>query len=585
MALFADREDAGHRLGVALQDRYDRDAVVLGLPRGGVPVAFEVAKALDAQLDVIVVRNFGVPSQRELAMGAIGEGGVRVLNDEVMSVTGVSGQELAGVEMTERQELDRRARRFRQGRPPVALEGRNVIVVDDGIATGATARAACEVARAQGAARVVLAVPVAPPDWIRRLGVAADDYVALATPSPFFGVGQFYTDFTQISDADVTSYLDGSRTQLLELDCPSGTGRVTVPVLDEEVEVACGAVRLPGRLTIPADPVGIILFAHGCGSSRHSPRNRYVTAAMHQAGLGTLLFDLLTLDEESDRTNVFDVALLARRLANATKWVRAQPWTVGLPLGFFGASTGAAAALWAAAEPGVAVGAVVLRGGRADLAVDGLDLVTAPTLLIVGSDDHSVVELNRKAAAALRCEHKLAFVPGATHLFEEPGALELVARMARQWFQSHLGQPSPATESVAATYADALIDVTAVMDDIARTFPAVGSRTFPHTPSDDAVTRLADRASRFGDTELAGLLRQWLAACGDFHSRVDVLNEFRDNHHTADAFERHSYTRELHARIDDVGDARRQLQTAADGIKEHIVDVLDAGLRARDEQH
>jgi dienelactone hydrolase len=305
---------------------------------------------------------------------------------------------------------------------------------------------------------------------------------------------------------------------------------------------------------------------------------------MHQAGLGTLLFELLTLDEESDRTNVFDVALLGRRLASAATWVRSDPRTAGLPLGFFGASTGAAAALWAAAEPGMVVGAVVSRGGRPDLAFERLDLVTVPTLLIVGSDDHSVLDLNRKAAAALRCEHKLALVPGATHLFEEAGALETVARLARQWFQAHLAQHNPTTESVAATYADTLIDVTAVMDDVARTFPAVGSRTFPSTPSDDAVTRLADSAGRFGDTELAGLLVQWLAASREFRGRVDALNEFRDNHHTADAFEGHAYSRELHARIDDVGDMRRQLQTAADSIRAHIVDVLDAGLRARDEQ-
>ncbi len=197
-----------------------------------------------------------------------------------------------------------------------------------------------------------------------------------------------------------------------------------------------------GWLTMPDQATGFVLFAHGSGSSRRSPRNRYVAAVLNQAGLGTLLFDLLTPDEEADRANVFDIGLLARRLIDVTGWwLRSQPGSAGLPVGYFGASTGAAAALWAAAEPGNGIAAVVSRGGRPDLAGPRLSSVRAPTLLIVGGRDDVVLGLNRQAQAELRCENQLAVVPGATHLFEEPGTLAAAAGLARDWFVRHLQDP------------------------------------------------------------------------------------------------------------------------------------------------
>jgi putative phosphoribosyl transferase len=205
-----------------------------------------------------------------------------------------------------------------------------------------------------------------------------------------------------------------------------------------EVVVGTGPYRLRGDLTLPVDASGVILFAHGSGSSRHSPRNRYVASVLVEAGLGTLLFDLLTPDEELDRANVFDIELLARRLVDVTGWLRAEPEMAGLPLGYFGASTGAAAALWAASEPGADVRAIVSRGGRPDLAAARLDRVRAPTLLIVGGRDEAVLVMNRQALALLRCESRLEVVPGATHLFEEQGALEQVAALARDWFRDRL---------------------------------------------------------------------------------------------------------------------------------------------------
>jgi len=441
MPFFVDRVDAGRRLAEHLRHLGGENVVVLGLPRGGVPVALQVALALDAPLDVIVVRKLGVPFQPELGMGAIGEDGVRIVNDDVVRLAGVSAQELDRVEQRERVELERRAQRFRAGRPRIALAGRTAVVVDDGIATGSTARAACEVARAQGAARVVLAVPVAPPGWAERTGGAADELICLETPAPFFAIGQFYADFSQTSDEEVIACLQ--RAGVTPVAVPATAAEDDPPSWNEEVEVRAGRLALGGQLILPEVATGVVVFAHGSGSSRHSPRNRYVATVLNRAGFGTLLFDLLTPLEEVDRANVFDVELLAGRLEQATDWLRHRAGVESLPVGYFGASTGAAAALWAASEPGAEVAAIVSRGGRPDLADHRLGAVRAPTLLIVGGLDQLVLELNREAQAQLRCESRLAVVPGATHLFEEPGTLRAVAELARDWFSSHLATHAP----------------------------------------------------------------------------------------------------------------------------------------------
>jgi len=217
------------------------------------------------------------------------------------------------------------------------------------------------------------------------------------------------------------------------------TGRMTRdaphPV---SIPLADGRTVLSGDLAPPAPGAGLVIFAHGSGSSRLSPRNRAVAAGLAGTGLGTLLFDLLTPGEAADRANVFDIALLAGRVAEAVDWARGQPALAGERIGLFGASTGAAAALVAAAALGNDVGAVVSRGGRPDLAGEALGTVRAPVLLIVGGADHGVIELNDSAFARLAFEKRFEIVPGATHLFEEPGALEAVTRLAADWFASHL---------------------------------------------------------------------------------------------------------------------------------------------------
>ena len=209
--LFLDRPDAGRRLATRLGDFAGPDTIVLGLPRGGVPVALEVARSLDAPLDVVVVRKLGSPLNPEYALGAIGAGGVRVVDRGAMRALGVTDHELEIIEARERAELERRTARFSGDRAAVDLSGKTAIVVDDGIATGSTARAACLIVREMGADRIVLAVPVAPRDWIARVGDAADEFVCLETPAHFFAVGQWYADFTQTTDEEVSAALADRR--------------------------------------------------------------------------------------------------------------------------------------------------------------------------------------------------------------------------------------------------------------------------------------------------------------------------------------------------------------------------------------
>jgi dienelactone hydrolase len=216
----------------------------------------------------------------------------------------------------------------------------------------------------------------------------------------------------------------------------------TTEIQARPVVLPLGAICLEGELVIPREAKGVVLFAHGSGSSRHSPRNQYVARVLQDSGIATLLFDLLTADEERQDVRTgnlrFDISLLADRLINATRWLAEQEATRESNIGYFGSSTGAAAALVAAAELGAKVGAVVSRGGRPDLAGPVLSRLTAATLLIVGGDDDAVIPLNRAAEEQLRCEKSLVVIPGATHLFEEPGALEQVSKEAAEWFARHL---------------------------------------------------------------------------------------------------------------------------------------------------
>jgi putative phosphoribosyl transferase len=426
---FADRLAAGRELAERLRPLGAENPVVLGLARGGVPVAHEVAQALEAPLDVLVVRKIGAPGNPEYGIGAIAEGGVRVLNQQALRQLLVSVEELEAAVARERAEVEARVKRYRGERPPVEVEGRTVIVVDDGLATGGTARAALRAVRARAPRKLVLAVPVGSPDTVDALRAEADEVVCLLQPEFMWAVGLWYEHFEPTSDSEIIRLLAGE-----DADPPPRTAPST-----REIQILVGGeAEVAGDLVVPDPAHALLFFAHGIGSSRYSPRNRQVARALNERGLATLLLDLLTVEEESDRANVFDIKLLAGRLEAATRWARTESQLGQLPIGYFGASTGAGAALWAAAELGEEIGAVVSRGGRPDLAASRLGDVRAPTLLIVGGHDEVVIELNRQARELVAAPCEIAVVPGATHLFEEPGALEQVARLASEWFERHL---------------------------------------------------------------------------------------------------------------------------------------------------
>jgi putative phosphoribosyl transferase len=423
---FRDREDAGRKLAERLSRFRDEHPVVFALPRGGVPVGYEISRSLGVPLEVFVARKLGAPGQPEFGIGAVAAGGVRVLNEDVVRRLGIPEEYVERITERETAEVGRRMHLFRGDRPEPEVRGRTVILVDDGLATGVTARAAVKALRRLEPRRLVLAAPVCAVQTAELLGSEVDELVCLEAPPDLGAIGFWYRDFSQTSDEEVIELLEKARREHEE----------------RPVKVPTAPVELEGNLGVPEGARGVVLFAHGSGSGRHSPRNRYVARVLREAGLGTLLIDLLTPDEEEvdlrTRHLRFDIGLLAQRLAGATDWLMENPDTRGLRIGYFGASTGAGAALVAAAERREAVGAVVSRGGRPDLAGDALPLVEAPTLLIVGGNDVPVIGMNEEALARLRAEKRLEILPGAGHLFEEPGALEEVARLAAEWFARHL---------------------------------------------------------------------------------------------------------------------------------------------------
>ena len=431
---FRDRTEAGQRLAHALLALADENPIVLALPRGGVPVGAAVARALGAPLDVLVARKIGAPFQRELAIGAVAEDGVTFVDGTLCEAIGVSASEAMELAERTRRDVAATVTRLRGTRLLPDVTNHAVILVDDGLATGATARAAIKSIAAQRPRRLVLAVPVAAAQTAARLRSEVDELVALEQPSDLGSVGQWYADFRPVSDEEVDALL---------------AARAARPPADHgsEVLIAAEGVLLRADLTRPpVPPRGLVVFAHGSGSGRASPRNRTVARTLRLHGFATLLVDLLSdreqaLDAESGRFR-FDLALLASRLVAATDWIATQPSLRDLPLGYFGSSTGAAAAVLAAAARPDRVVAIVSRGGRMDLAGAAVHLVRAATLLIVGSEDETVLELTERALAELRCDKQLYVIEGAGHLFEEPGALEVVTQLALRWLAEHRMHPT-----------------------------------------------------------------------------------------------------------------------------------------------
>lgn len=433
--IFEDRRQAGRLLAAQLSflvEKEKQKTILLALPRGGVPVANEISQALGISFDILIVRKIGHPLQPEYGIGAITEGDFIWMDPDAVGASEVETVELQKVIESEKQEITRRKAIYRKDRPLTSLKGKTVIIVDDGLATGVTARVAAKYAKDKGAEKVILAVPVCSVRTADQLRLEVDEVICLNESPLFFSVEQFYQNFDQVTDEEVMDLLPSSSLS------PEGPRPRNLILKNEDIAIPNDdGTETKGLLSLPSSVSGLVIFAHGSGSGCLSSRNQQVSNYLNEQGIGTLLFDLLTEEEMQDRSNVFDIPLLARRLISATEWLKKQAFSKDVPIGYFGASTGAAAALMAAAELKNEISAVVSRGGRPDLAIPCLNEVMATTLLIVGDKDTPVIPLNEKALSYLK-NGKLTLVSGATHLFEEPGTLEQVSELAAQWFNKYL---------------------------------------------------------------------------------------------------------------------------------------------------
>jgi predicted phosphoribosyltransferase/dienelactone hydrolase len=422
---FRDRYDAGEKLAASLEGRGFEKAVVLGIPRGGVPLATVVARALEGELGVVVARKLGAPGNPELAIGATTAIGVTYVNSEVAAQVGADKRYVEAEERRQVEEAQRREQLFDGSRRP-RMQGRTVIVVDDGIATGATAIAAVRSIKAEGAESVILAIPVGPPETVQRLREEADEVVCLDENPGFWAVGQFYDEFEPVSDDEVRQILDDF-----------------VPVAadpERRVIIQRDGISLAGILATPAGqgPFPLVIFVHGLGSSKESPRNQVIAENLVNAGIATLLFDLSGHGESSPDARPQLVAYAAD-LEAAFYWARSQPEVRNDLIGIAGSSLGATVAVKALGEGRVRPRTMVLRAPPIE--PEEFSKVHVPSLVLIGSEDplRSSVQIGVAGNTGLT----LAVVEGASHLFEEPGTLEEALHRTVDWFAASLLAPVP----------------------------------------------------------------------------------------------------------------------------------------------
>jgi predicted phosphoribosyltransferase/pimeloyl-ACP methyl ester carboxylesterase len=430
---FDDRIDAGRQLAVAVKSRNFEKPVVLGIPRGGVPVAAEVARAVDGQLAVVVARKLGAPGNPELAIGATTESGVAYINDAVAVAVGADKQYIEAERQRQVREAHHREEMFNSHRRP-PVRGRTVIIVDDGIATGATAIAAVRSIKAEGAARVVLAVPVGAPHTMEVMRGEADEVICLDEPENFWAVGQFYGDFRPVDDEEVLKTLEA-----FEMKVPADPAR--------DVEITRDGVRLAGSLATPDGPAPfpLVIFVHGLGSSKESPRNVVIANHLVDAGIATLLFDLSGHGESSDDP-VGGLEAYVADLEAAFQWASGRAEVRKDFIGIAGSSMGATVAVAAAAEGRVHPRTMVLRAPPVQ--PQEFRRIHVPSLVLIGSQD----PLRRSVEAGVRdCpELTLSLVEGAGHLFEEPGTLRVALDNTVDWFRSRFFAPAVREETTVA---------------------------------------------------------------------------------------------------------------------------------------
>ncbi|HLG11577.1 MAG TPA: alpha/beta fold hydrolase [Dehalococcoidia bacterium] len=428
---FRDRKDAGEQLAAVLKQKGYVDAVVLGIPRGGLPVATEVARAVGGILAVVVARKLGAPGNPELAIGATTASGITYINEGVARAVGASQAYIDAEKLRQVLEAQRREELFDGHRRP-GLKDRTVIVVDDGVATGATAIAAIRATKAEGAKRVVIAVPVGPPEMIELLGKEADEVVCLESDPGFWAVGQYYDNFDQVSDQDVRALLNA---YAAPPPAPDST----------HVTIKRNQINLAGILTTPAGagPFPLVIFVHGLGSGKDSPRNVTIAAHIVDSGIATLLFDLSghgeSLPDPHDGLGAYVADLQA-----AFAWATVAPQVKNDAIGIAGSSLGATIAVKALIEGHVKPRTMVLRAPPVE--PEDFRRIDVPSLVLIGSLDplRSDVEWGATPCPQLT----LSVVQGASHLFEEPGTLEQALRLTVGWFVQHLLQ-APVTSKAA----------------------------------------------------------------------------------------------------------------------------------------
>lgn len=377
-------------------------------------------------------------------MGALAEGGIRVIDHRLVEAAMVSPHQVDVVERYERQRLHERVDRLRGDQPAPMLGGRTVLLVDDGLATGSSIRAACQAARRRGAGRVVVAVPIAAPEGLAELAPVVDEVVALRTPADFSSVGQDYLDFCQTDDDDIASLLAVAKGFPKAAEMPDAAGmpdafaprlmpadRPAIPVRVQELVLQAGGKTLAGRLEVPVGARELVIMAHDSSRERDSARSRYLSRRLTDIGLATLLVDLLTREEERYGDRYLAISLLAGRLRSVTQTVGANFDRVD----YLASDMAAAVALEAAATPEADLHAVACLGGHLDL-VARLGALRAPTLLIVGEQDSDVLRRNLQALERLSCAHRLVTIPGAGHRFRGPGTLRAAAAHLCDWFQA-----------------------------------------------------------------------------------------------------------------------------------------------------
>lgn len=423
MKRFEDRKEAGRMLGERLLGFLDQNPVILAIPRGGLPVAYEVARHLKAPLDVLLVKKIGAPSNPEFAVGAVSEDAKAYFNEEVIRKLSINRKQLQLIARQKTDDIKQQLKTYRGKAAALSIKDRTVIIVDDGIATGSTLVTAIQYLRGKHPRRIVVAAPVAAKNAIKLLHEKADEVVCLYEPEPFTAVGLWYKNFDEVSD-DQAAYLLKECSYLQQQNT-------------EELSFRAGDAQLWGDLQTAKEMRGLVIFAHGGGSSRQSPRNQLVAKELNKAGFSTFLIDLLTETEAADPVRILDVPLMAKRLTAATNTVLGHLKNKKLPVAYFGSDSGAEVVLLTASQTEHPIYSIICRGGRMDPSEEFLAKVHAPTLLIIGAADTTAIELNAQAQKKLK-NSSLSIIPKATRLFEETGALDKVIELTLDWLVSHL---------------------------------------------------------------------------------------------------------------------------------------------------